>query len=65
MPLLTLLLVGLLTAAEPLNIAPTFQRFDFAPNSSTTHALMVSAPPGTVITAMLADCACLSVSSRS
>lgn len=61
MPLLILLLVGLLTAAEPLTISPTFQRFDLAPTSSTTHALTVSAPPETVITAVLADCACLSV----
>jgi hypothetical protein len=46
MPLLILLLIGLLTAAEPLTISLTFQRFDLTPTSSTTHAVMVSAPQG-------------------
>jgi hypothetical protein len=53
--------LGHLAAADPLTIAPVFQRLNLAPTSATTHALTVSATPGTVITAVLADCACLSV----
>jgi hypothetical protein len=55
---LTVLLAHL-AAGEAIQITPEFQRLDLQPADAVIHILTLTAPPGTTITGILADCACL------
>ncbi len=45
--------------ADALSIAPPFQRVDLAPDAILTTTYAVRAEPGTIVTAVAVDCACL------
>ena len=58
---IALLLLAWLVAwgADALSIAPPFQRVDLAPNATVMTTYAVRAEPGTLVTAVAVDCACL------
>lgn len=58
-----LVLLGLLVAvnhtAEPPRLTPLLQRLELGPSDIRTSIVTLSGPPGTVVTNIAVDCACL------
>lgn len=61
--LLLVALAALARGGEALAVAPAFLRLDLAPQDVVEVELAVTAPPGTVISHVAVDCACLGVRS--
>ena len=57
-PLLALFAVAL-HAGEPLRLDPALLRLDLAPTDVVETPLTLRAPPGTTVTAVAVDCACV------
>jgi hypothetical protein len=56
---LVLLCLSALWSADPV-VSPAFQRLDLPePTASTTQVLLLNAAPGTVVTTLITDCACI------
>ena len=54
-----LLLLSLLATAAELRLEPALLRLDLQPSDVAEAGLTLHAPPGTVVTAVAVDCACL------
>jgi hypothetical protein len=57
--LLLLALVAALAAADPPRLTPPLQRLDLGPSDIRIATLTLSAAPGTAVTNIAVDCACL------
>jgi hypothetical protein len=57
--LVLLCLCAVLCSGEPLQLTPAFVRLDLPPQAVQETVLQLRAQPGTMVTAVIADCACL------